>query len=482
MKNTKKSILLVTFLTAVLLAVSIFMLRENALRADTTRINSELDKVILTDAPDKAAGTSVRQLSRNTQSDATNAIKNGASYSRQVKNSQLTITKAYYENGQILGFLALTEERTSASGSIQLMIVVVVIFYVVLLALILKGRKVDGGAPQEPAIVPQTETEKPYEFTEFFNFPIFIYDNYGKIRYGNGAFEREFPGHSEISQFSGQLDFLNFLLGKMLNPSPAEALIHFEALNQDFETQFLPMSENNNFLVTLRDVTAYRNALQAQKELIANVSHELKTPIASIHGLAELLGTHPELTEEKKQEFVRLIAAESDRLLELVTDILLLSQTPAGQVSKTEVNLKRLLEQTLAQFQREIERKKLDIETSFDEISFMSNEKKLRAIFKNLIENAVFYSNLNGKVVLRLHQNKDTINFSITNTGQGLSEVEKNRIFERFYRAESAGRMNPKGTGLGLAIVQKNLLELGGKISVESVGGLETSFQVTFTR
>lgn len=473
--------MLLSLLALALAGLSAFFLQQNAINSDTQRMRSTLEKAIQSKNLDTKSDL-IKILPKEDQSSAALAVKNGASFGRKITKHKITITEALYKNGQITAFVSLTERPSSIKGTMELMLATILILYSAsVFFLVKRGKKtVNSLAEKKRHSMP---TVSSYDYTEYFNFPIFVFDDHGIITFGNQAFRLKFPDHTTISQFSGQINFLNFLLQKMLNPeSPSNQLIHFSTVSADYDVQIQALPEDKSrFLVMLSDVTVYQNTLQSQKELLANVSHELKTPLATIRGFAELLEYHPELAEEKRNEFLKIMTTESERLLELVTDLLALSKpSSAEKIQKENLNFKTIVEASLKNFQNEITQKKLNVQLSLEEISFPSNEKRLQIIFKNLIENAVLYTNLNGSITIQLYQHKQAVIFSITNTGDGLSEIEKSRIFERFYRAGDASRLNPKGTGLGLAIVRKNLQELGGKISVAGKENSDTIFQVTF--
>jgi two-component system OmpR family sensor kinase len=146
-------------------------------------------------------------------------------------------------------------------------------------------------------------------------------------------------------------------------------------------------------------------------------------------------------------------------------------------LKKKKLNLTALTRDVLENFKLAIQDKALHVTTQFDEVNVKSNDKHLYAVLKNLIENAIHYTPTGGKIYICVTKIAGKATFSISDNGPGLTEIEKTRIFERFYRADQT--RDADGTGLGLAIVKKNLTELDGQIDVVSIVGKGTTFTVT---
>lgn len=263
----------------------------------------------------------------------------------------------------------------------------------------------------------------------------------------------------------------------MLNPTTQEKNFYFENINAYYQVRISPLPDlDNRFLVTLLDITAFKRTLNAHNELIANVSHELKTPLTSIKGFAELLKDDT-LSEADRHEFSHIISKESSRLIALVQDTLLLTKQNI-HIDKKKINLATLVEEILNTSQPLLDEKHLSLQTDITPISQVTNRQMVHSIFENLIENAIKYTDDHGKIYVGLHQNKKKVVFTVTDNGPGLTEIEKSRIFERFYRVDES-RTQVTGTGLGLSIVDKNVRELQGHIEVISVPGKGTTFTVT---
>ncbi|MGL4342001.1 MAG: sensor histidine kinase, partial [Lactococcus lactis] len=220
---------------------------------------------------------------------------------------------------------------------------------------------------------------------------------------------------------------------------------------------------------------SYRRTVDAHNAFIANVSHELKTPLTSIKGFAELLETDS-ISSSDTKNFASIINKESSRLMNLVQDTLLLTKQN-HRIDKKKINLTTLIQNILQSSGPQINEKSLHLESQIEEITFKTNEPMVHSIFENLIENAIKYTPANGQIFVSLHLEQNKVIFSVTDNGPGLSEIQKERIFDRFYRVDES-RAEVSGTGLGLAIVEKNVQELHGTIDVVSILGKGTTFTV----
>lgn len=215
--------------------------------------------------------------------------------------------------------------------------------------------------------------------------------------------------------------------------------------------------------------------MEAHNTFIANVSHELKTPLTSIKGFAELL-ENDNLSKEERQNFAAIINKETNRLMNLVHDTLLLTKQN-HRVEKKKLDAALLIQGILNFSMPQIQERQLQLETQIEPVKIKTNEPMIHSIFENLIENAIKYTQEGGKIFVSLTSVKGRLIFSVTDNGHGLTEIQKERIFDRFYRADESRSQVP-GTGLGLAIVQKNVTDLGGKVDVVSVIGKGTTFTV----
>ncbi len=225
----------------------------------------------------------------------------------------------------------------------------------------------------------------------------------------------------------------------------------------------------------------HKNQDEMRRDFTANVSHELKTPLTSISGYAELIKTGI-AKEEDVERFAGKIYDESQRLVTLVGDIIKLSQLDGNdiQVEYANIDLYRLCESVVEQLEMSAEKNNVKITLNGDQIELYTATKVVEEIIFNLIDNAIKYNRPNGEVNITVKQCLDGVELSVADTGIGISETELERIFERFYRVDKSHSKEIGGTGLGLSIVKHGARYLGASISVESKLGEGTVVRIVF--
>jgi signal transduction histidine kinase len=214
-----------------------------------------------------------------------------------------------------------------------------------------------------------------------------------------------------------------------------------------------------------------------RKDFVSSVSHEFKTPITSINGFAKLI-KNENITNKELNEYTDIIIKESSRLSNLSTNLLKLSVLDSSNL-QPEYNYFYLDEQIrniILLLQKQWEKKHIILDINMDEVEFYSNEELLSQVWINLIQNAIKFSEINGKISISIESNNEEIIVTVADEGEGLSEIEGKRIFERFYKADKS-RAND-GSGLGLSIVKHILAILKGKITYESEIGKGSIFKV----
>ena len=215
-----------------------------------------------------------------------------------------------------------------------------------------------------------------------------------------------------------------------------------------------------------------------RKDFINNFSHEFKTPIVSIRGFAHQLQAGG-LTPEEEREYIRIIAAESDRLAKMATNILLLSklENQAIVTEKTEFWLDEQLRTCLVLLEKQWGPKELDLNLELDEVKYYFNENMLSQVWLNLFGNAIKFTPKGGTLSCSLKADESTVTVKITDTGCGMSEDTVRHIFDKFYQGDTSHTGD--GNGIGLNIVSRILYLCGGSVKVESEIGSGSSFTVT---
>ena len=238
-------------------------------------------------------------------------------------------------------------------------------------------------------------------------------------------------------------------------------------------------------IAVLHDVTEVRRLERMRSEFVANVSHELKTPVTSVKGFAETLLDGAIDDPEAARDFLEIIYKESERLDRLIKDLLYLSQIEHQQLPLQVVkfNLNSVVHNVMEALKNQIENKKQQIDIVNKGVVWLEGDRdKIEQIIMNLLSNAISYTPEAGKITMKLWEEKEKVYFQISDTGIGISQKDIPRIFERFYRVDKARSRSSGGTGLGLAIVKHLIESHRGMITVDSMEGVGTTFTVTLPK
>lgn len=216
-----------------------------------------------------------------------------------------------------------------------------------------------------------------------------------------------------------------------------------------------------------------------QRDFVSNVSHEFKTPINVIEGYLTLLRT-PGLSEEERTFYIDKIQSNTHRLSTLVGSVLLLSKLESQSISRRELySLDEQIRQTVLDYEPRWEEKNLEPDLELDSVTYFGDEEILSHVWSNLIDNAIKYSESGGRIILRMTERAGVIFVTVEDEGLGIPEEAKERIFEKFYQADSSH--GSEGNGLGLALVRQILDRCGGAISVENRPEGGAKFTVVLT-
>lgn len=224
-------------------------------------------------------------------------------------------------------------------------------------------------------------------------------------------------------------------------------------------------------------------AAKMRKEFSANVSHELRTPLTSISGYAEIMKSGL-VKPEDMTGFSEKIYKEASRLIGLIEDTIKLSKLDEGsvEVEREEVDLYELSMEICNRLSTRAEREKVHVEVIGDSVMYTGIRRILDEMLYNICENAIKYNKEGGEVEVWVTENRNGPMITVTDTGIGIPEEEKERIFERFYRVDKSHSKATGGTGLGLSIVKHGAILHDAQIKVESTVGVGTRMEILFTK
>ena len=240
----------------------------------------------------------------------------------------------------------------------------------------------------------------------------------------------------------------------------------------------------DGYLIGFADITRLKDVDRLKSNIVANVSHELRTPLASIKAYTELLLNNLDGGDVSlRRRFLDVINQESDRLANLINDLLDLSRLESGEVEahKVPLSMGGVVHTAAAQleFQARERHVTLQLDVQPDLPSLMANSSLLTSLVKNLLSNAIKFSHDGGHVQLAARAEGDNIILQVSDEGIGIAADELPHLFEKFYRSWSAESAGIRGTGLGLVLSKQAAETHGGTITVESEEGLGTRFTVT---
>jgi len=284
---------------------------------------------------------------------------------------------------------------------------------------------------------------------------------------------------------------IDYIRRKRMVDRPVKQIM--DALDQvmqgDFTVRIPPVKEFagetgfNQIIDAINKMTAeLRGTETLRTDFIANVSHELKTPLAVMGNYATML-QKPGISEEDRVEYAKAISHSSRRLAALITNILKLNKLENQQIfpQLDEYDLGEQLCENLLQFEDIWEKKNLNIETDIeDDVRIRSDAELLSLVWNNLISNAVKFTSEGGTIGVSLKTEGNLVIVSVSDTGCGIRPEVGQHIFEKFYQGDTSHAT--QGNGLGLALVKRVVDILNGEISVQSVYGQGSTFTVKFRR
>lgn len=259
-----------------------------------------------------------------------------------------------------------------------------------------------------------------------------------------------------------------------------------ELSGEKYQLNASPIISHSNVsgtVLLLMNVTQKEKAQQLRREFTANVSHELKTPLHTIAGCAELMSNNM-VKSEDVSEFANKIYTQAQRMITLVEDIINLSHLDEGveNMKKEQVNLLDTANDVALSLSNEAKQAEVKISVSGDSAVISGYPAMLTQIIYNLCDNAIKYNRADGKVDITVTDNTDTATLTVADTGIGIPKEHIDRIFERFYCVDKSRSKQIGGTGLGLSIVKHAAMLHNASITTESVVSQGTTITVTFPK
>ena len=242
-------------------------------------------------------------------------------------------------------------------------------------------------------------------------------------------------------------------------------------------------SDNVYSIVIITDITREKAMAKQKSDFFANASHELKTPVAVMQGLSELLLTKETLDDGSKKQVDR-IHKESLRLASLISDMLKLSKLENGEeidMIHSNVDVKAVVDEVALELASELKKKNITMEV-VGQGFVLADNKKIFEVVENLCSNAIHYNVENGKILVEISETEDATKLSVADTGIGIEKEHLPRLCERFYRVDKSRSKKTGGTGLGLAIVKHICALYNAELSIESEIGIGTKISITFNK
>jgi two-component system phosphate regulon sensor histidine kinase PhoR len=283
-----------------------------------------------------------------------------------------------------------------------------------------------------------------------------------------------------------QTEFLEAVRQVLKGMPRVEAEIVTGTLRQRFfavTVASVSAAETSGAVIVLHDITELRKLERVRRDFVANVSHELKTPLTAIQGFAETLLAGAVDDPKNRIHFLEIILDHSRRLARLTDDLLKLSKMDADRLGLEicRLSVRQFVESCVETAQRPAGEKDLRISVNLSNHlpDIAADRRRLAEVLQNLLDNAIQYTAPGGQIILSASADGSEVRFTVSDTGIGIPQADQPRIFERFYRVDAARSREVGGTGLGLAIA-KHLVEVhGGRIWVESEVGKGSQFHFT---
>lgn len=324
--------------------------------------------------------------------------------------------------------------------------------------------------------------------TENMQEGLVVIDRYTMILSGNSSVWKLFhvsePKSGESVYVLNRSEEFQSIIDKALDGKHNEAVLKVDG--SDIHVIANPVMRENQVegaVLLLVNVTEKLEREKLRREFSANVSHELKTPLTSISGFAEII-QDGYVKEEDIRAFAGRIYKEAQRLITLVEDVIRISQLDEGEIPYewTETDLYQTVKNVFGTLSEAAKKQDVHLYIEGERIKLHTVPNILEEVLFNLCDNAIKYNKQGGSVCIRLEENGDNVCISVQDNGVGIPKEDQSRVFERFYRVDKSHSKEIGGTGLGLSIVKHGVSFLGGEVELESTPGQGTEITISFPK
>jgi len=429
-------------------------------------------------------------------------IGNSVRYSSTLEIDMLYIAIPIVKNNQTLGIvrlsLPLTEVNENISNLHKIIILATAIALAIasIISLIISLTNLMSEELENKIRIISEDKDKMRVVLSGVIEGIVAIDKEGRIILFNHALKNMIDCSSDIvlGKFHWEIirnNQLNELLKEALQKGQAltREITLFSPQEKIFHASANPLTEKNKVwgaVVVLNDITEIKKLEKMRSEFVANVSHELRTPLTSIQGFVETLKEGAINNPEKAQYFLDIIEKQSNRLNNLIEELLQLSKIESQEIAMNlqSINLRDLIDKTILEFKEKIDQKEQQVKINISpQLPLVkADPEQIEVVFRNLLDNAIKYTPNRGKISISALEKAENIYIEVADNGIGISAEHLPRIFERFYRADKDRSRKLGGTGLGLAIVKHIVQANQGTIGVESKPGKGSKFFFTLPK
>jgi PAS domain S-box-containing protein len=334
------------------------------------------------------------------------------------------------------------------------------------------------------------EREEAASVLEAVGDGIFLVDDDGCVRLWNRAAEtvtglraedvRDRPLAAALRSWAGLVDRIPVAEG---GSSPRSVTLPVPVVGRELWLSFVAVRGSAGIVYAFRDLTSERRLEEEKTDLVATISHELRTPMAAVYGAAETLLRRDDLEPERQRELLEMIAAQATRLTAIVESVLLTSRLDrdAVAVEREPVDVAELVRATVEAMRPQLPPAlSLELEVGPDEVRAAGDADRIQQVLVNLLDNAVKYGE-GSPVTVRVRPLNGVVCLSVQDSGPGLAPAEQARIFDKFYRA-GPQLTRAGGTGLGLYISRELVRRMGGRLDVRSEAGAGATFVLQLPR